>query len=373
MASNFKALNPEGYERIMGRFSRRLARSFLDFTGSGPAERILNVGCGTGSMTAALAERGDHAAIVGIDVSEPYVAFARARNADPRTTFDIGDVTALPYPSEHFDRAVSQLVLMFIPDPYPAVAEMRRVVRPGGKVAACTWDAFGGQPHLRMLYDTASALGLDRSRSLFWPLNTGGELEAMCARPESGRVSLKRRGTGGRASEDWFRLATTRPCRPISSLRGRSTAHRLWRRAGQFPGHRPPTSSCWSAGAGHPRGPHPDGIESRPVSPSFPTTSCHQRRPPLLESHLRGPPHTSLGFVSTVAARSATTVSTSLADTRQPAVASNASHTPGWYSSSARRSSHTGSASNSRASGATFVIGILVAPVRTIEMTLGIG
>ena len=78
MASTFTALNPEGYEKIMGRFSRRLAHAFIDFTGSAAGETILDVGCGTGSMTAALAEPGSHAAIVGIDRSEPYVAFARA-------------------------------------------------------------------------------------------------------------------------------------------------------------------------------------------------------------------------------------------------------------------------------------------------------
>lgn len=182
MASNFTALNPDGYEKIMGRFSRRLARPFIDFTGSGRGEKILDVGCGTGGMTAALAGRGDHAAIVGIDVSEPYVAFARAANTDPRITFDVGDATSLPYPSGHFDRAVSQLVLQFIPDPYPAVSEMRRVVRPGGTVAACVWDSFGGQPHTRMLWDTASALGIDRARSLFRPLSTAGEMEAIWRR-----------------------------------------------------------------------------------------------------------------------------------------------------------------------------------------------
>jgi len=178
MPSTFTALDPQGYEQLMGRFSRRLARAFLDFTGTAPGERILDVGCGTGSMTDALAEPGTHAAIVGIDVSEPYVAFARARTSDPRITFDVGDVVSLPYPVGHFDRAVSQLVLMFLPDPHSAIAEMRRVVRPGGVVAACVWDGYGGQPHLRMLWDTASALGFDRSRSLFRPLNTAGELEA---------------------------------------------------------------------------------------------------------------------------------------------------------------------------------------------------
>ena len=179
MASNFTALNPEGYQMVMGRFSRRLARAFIGFAGYEPGEKIIDVGCGTGSMTEALAERGDHASIVGIDVSEPYVAFARARNKDPRITFDVGDASSLPYDTGRFDRAVCQLVLMFLPDPFPAVAEMRRVVRAGGFVAACVWDIFGGQPHMRMLYDSASALGFDRSRCLLRPLTTAGEMAAM--------------------------------------------------------------------------------------------------------------------------------------------------------------------------------------------------
>jgi SAM-dependent methyltransferase len=179
MASTFTALNPEGYEKLMGRFSRRLAHDFIGFTGSAPGENILDVGCGTGSMTAALAERGDHASIVGIDVSEPYLAFARARTADPRIRFEIADASSLPFPVGSFDRAVSQLVLQFLPDPAPAVAEMRRVVKPGGTVVACTWDSYGGQPHQRMLWDSASALGFDRLRSLFRSLSTAGEMAAM--------------------------------------------------------------------------------------------------------------------------------------------------------------------------------------------------
>jgi SAM-dependent methyltransferase len=95
----------------------------------------------------------------------------------------------LPYPSGQFDRAVSQLVLQFLPDPYPAVKEMRRVVRPGGVVAACVWDSFGGQPYFRILWDTASALGLDSSRSLFRPLSTAGEMEAMWRR--AGLIDVK--------------------------------------------------------------------------------------------------------------------------------------------------------------------------------------
>ena len=179
MASNFSATDPEGYERIMGRFSGELTIPFLEFAGHPSNERILDVGCGTGQMSFALAERGDHASIVGIDVSDAYVEYARARNDDPLTTFEIADATALPFSDDEFDRAVSQLVLQFLPDPYPAVAEMRRVVRPGGFISACVWDSFGSLSHLRMLWDTASAMGHGRDRTLLRPLSTAGELEAM--------------------------------------------------------------------------------------------------------------------------------------------------------------------------------------------------
>jgi SAM-dependent methyltransferase len=179
MATNFSATDPEGYERIMGRFSAQLAHPFLQFAGHPPNERILDVGCGTGRMSFALAERGDHATIVGIDVSDVYVDFAHSRNEDPRTTFEVADATALPFSDNEFDRAVSQLVLQFLPDPAPAAAEMLRVVRPGGIVAACVWDTFGSMSHLRMLWDTASAMGHGRERTLLRPLSTARELETM--------------------------------------------------------------------------------------------------------------------------------------------------------------------------------------------------
>lgn len=179
MATNFSATDPEGYERIMGRFSARLAAPFLRFTGHPPHERILDVGSGTGRMSFALAERGDHIAVVGVDISDIYVQFARERNTDPRTTFEVADATSLPFRDNEFDRSVSQLVLQFLPEPALAAAEMVRVVRPGGVVAACVWDTFGSMSNLRMLWDTASAMGYARERSLIRPLATAGELGDM--------------------------------------------------------------------------------------------------------------------------------------------------------------------------------------------------
>jgi len=179
MAGTFKAVHADGYNKIMGRFSVTLARQFIDFAGHPPGEKILDVGSGTGSLSFALAARGDHKEIVGIDVGEPFVAFAREHNKDPRTSFRISDATALPFGDATFDRAVSQLVLQFLPDPLKAVREMKRVVRPGGTVAACVWDAYGGQPHIRMLWDTAATLGFLKSpHSIIRSLGIDGEMEA---------------------------------------------------------------------------------------------------------------------------------------------------------------------------------------------------
>ena len=179
MVSTFKAVNAQGYQQIMGRFSSRLATSFLSYIGQESGQTILDLGCGTGSMAFTLAQRGDHKSIVGIDLSEVYVEFARSRTDDARIRFEVADGSALPFEDNTFDRAVSQLVLQFMPDPFPAVQEMCRVVEPGGLIAACVWDSYGGMSHIRMLYDTASALGFDRDRTLLLPMTTGGELESM--------------------------------------------------------------------------------------------------------------------------------------------------------------------------------------------------
>jgi len=87
------------------------------------------------------------AAVTGIDVTEPYLEFARARNSGPKINFRQADAQALPFEDNSFDRAFSMLVLQFIPDAARAVAEIRRVVRHGGTVTAAIWDVYGGTPH----------------------------------------------------------------------------------------------------------------------------------------------------------------------------------------------------------------------------------
>jgi SAM-dependent methyltransferase len=172
----------ETYERLMGRWSRRLAGPFIDFVGVQDGDAVLDVGCGTGSLTLAVAARAKVAAATGIDLSEAYTAFARARTDDRRVTFDTGDACALPYPDGAFDRVVSMLVLNFVPEAAAAAAEMVRVARPGGTVAAAVWDLRGGFATAQMFWNTAAAMDAEaaevRARYFSGPYTRPGELAA---------------------------------------------------------------------------------------------------------------------------------------------------------------------------------------------------
>ncbi|TPI43351.1 class I SAM-dependent methyltransferase [Mesorhizobium sp. B3-1-6] len=181
MTSNFTVHAASGYEQLMGRWSRRLAPKFIDFTGLAGGEKILDVGCGTGSLAFELAKSADLAEIQAIDFSPVFVDAARQRNSDPRVTISQADATALPFADNAFDRALALLVLHFVPEAGKAVAEMRRVVRPGGVVAAVVWDHYGGMPGMRMMIDTVAALSESgrqmRGRYCFQPMMQPGEMK----------------------------------------------------------------------------------------------------------------------------------------------------------------------------------------------------
>lgn len=135
--------NAIAYEAMMGRWSSRLATLFLDFAKVGDADRVLDVGCGTGSLVGAILERTQRARVVGIDPAEPFVDYSRTRFPDSRASFDCGSAFRLPYPDASFDHSLSLLVFQFLEQPGAAASEMRRVTRTGGTVAACTWDRTG--------------------------------------------------------------------------------------------------------------------------------------------------------------------------------------------------------------------------------------
>jgi SAM-dependent methyltransferase len=168
--------NPEAYEKAMGRWSRRLAPLLVQFGGLSDGDRVLDVGCGTGSLTFTVPQIAKVAIVTGIDLTDAYVEFSRSQNTDPRILFRAADARALPFEDNSFDRAFSMLVLQFIPDAARAVAEMRRVVRPGGTVTASVWDSYGGMPHMRMVWDIAAVLDQSVERHSFRPLSQPNEM-----------------------------------------------------------------------------------------------------------------------------------------------------------------------------------------------------
>lgn len=180
MATPFVFRSAGEYEQRMGRWSRRLAGPLIEFAGLADGERVLDVGCGTGNLTFALLQAADLREVAAIDLSPAFVTEARQRDTDPRISIAQGDACALPFPDGWFDRALALLVLHVVPDPDLAVREMRRVVRPGGVVAAAVWDHQGGMPAMRMMWDTVAALDSNthalRSRYCSHPMARPGEM-----------------------------------------------------------------------------------------------------------------------------------------------------------------------------------------------------
>jgi len=146
----------EAYERQRGRSSKILAPLFVDFVGV--RGEVLDVGCGTGALTFAIAKNPRVSRVIGIDLSKAFLDYARSKSDDPRVQFEQGDAHKLPFADASFDCCLALLVMSFITDPSKAAAEICRVTRPGGVVATAIWDTTGGNELNDALSDAAAVI-----------------------------------------------------------------------------------------------------------------------------------------------------------------------------------------------------------------------
>ncbi len=149
-------VSADAYDRFMGRYSATLSSQLADLAGVTSGQRVLDVGCGSGMLTAELVARLGAASVAAIDPSVPFVEAVRDRH--PGVDVRHGVAGELPFGDGEFDAALSQLVVNFMPDPVAGLREMARVTRPGGAVAASVWDLAGGRSPLGPFWGAAVAL-----------------------------------------------------------------------------------------------------------------------------------------------------------------------------------------------------------------------
>ena len=159
-AETFRA-SADAYDRLVGRYAPSLATALIEFTGVEQGMRALDVGCGPGALTAALADRLGPGSVCGAEPSEPFAEACRARL--PGVEVVSAAAEALPFGDGSFDVTLSQLVVNFMRDSQKGVLEMARVTRPGGVVASCVWDYAGEMTLLRAFWDAAAEVEPDRA------------------------------------------------------------------------------------------------------------------------------------------------------------------------------------------------------------------
>jgi SAM-dependent methyltransferase len=149
------------YGRFVGRYAPALSAALIEAVGVEPDSRVLDVGCGPGGLATALAEIVGQENVAAVDPSQPFVSVCRARL--PTADVRVAAAEELPFPDGFFDGAFAQLVVNFMTDPVRGAGEMRRVVKPGGSVAACTWDYRDGMTMLRAFWDAANEVAPNES------------------------------------------------------------------------------------------------------------------------------------------------------------------------------------------------------------------
>jgi SAM-dependent methyltransferase len=180
----------DSYARFMGRFSEPLAVEFADWSGVQAGQRVLDVGCGPGALTAVLVDRLGPGAVSAVDPSPPFVAAVRERL--PGVDVHAGSAEELPFADETFDVALAQLVVHFMSDAVAGLREMGRVTRPGGAVAACVWDHAGGGSPLSTFWRAVHDLDpLARDESELAGAREG-HLAKLCGQADLRRVESSR-------------------------------------------------------------------------------------------------------------------------------------------------------------------------------------
>ena len=168
------------YDSYMGRWSRQIAPRFLDWLDVRDGLDWLEVGCGTGSLSAAIVAQCQPKSLISIDPSEGFLTRARTNVPDERAEFQVGDAQNLKFETASRDVVVSALVLNFVPDKEKALAEMKRVARVGATVAFYVWDyPGGGVEFMRAFWNAATALdpnALDLTEDRRFPFCTPDRL-----------------------------------------------------------------------------------------------------------------------------------------------------------------------------------------------------
>jgi SAM-dependent methyltransferase len=159
-AETFRA-SADAYDRLVGRYGAPLGAALTEFAAVEPGMRALDVGCGPGALTGALAERLGAASVCAADPSEPFAEACRTRL--PGVEVVVATAEELPFANHAFDATLSQLVVNFMRDAEAGVREMTRVTRPGGVVASCVWDYAGEMTLLRAFWDAAHEVDPERA------------------------------------------------------------------------------------------------------------------------------------------------------------------------------------------------------------------
>jgi SAM-dependent methyltransferase len=198
----------EAYGRFMGRWSEPLAGELVRSLDLRPGQRVLDVGCGPGALTARLVEALGVEAVSAVEPSSPFVAAVRARF--PGVDVRQGSAESLPHDDDSFDVAAAQLVVNFMADPVAGLREMARVTRPGGVVAASVWDHAGRRGPLSPFWDGVQDLEPDSRGEAALTGATGGDLARTFTEAGLGSVEETEQSVtvGFPSFEDWWQPFT---------------------------------------------------------------------------------------------------------------------------------------------------------------------